>query len=608
MDNRSAVVVGAPPVASRRALLLALVGTLLVALMAPIGPARAAAPPRTPLVSGWLPSWATQEALAGIEANTDVFADASPFWYTARASNGTTTLSTTVDAGTRSTVVTSLRARGIPVIPSVADGSAARAMAAVLTDPAARAIHVAQLVDLVVANGFDGIELDYEKFAFSDGASTWATTRPAWVAFVTELGAALHATGRKLALAVPPMYDGTRTSSSGYWVYDYAGVAPSVDSLRIMTYDYSVSRPGPISPLSFIRRTMSYAVTAFPAERIRMGVPAYGRLWVARRADGSQSITGTCPTGAPLGTTSFTTAASLGYLATRAGAAPLALRFDEPTGEMVATFRSTYTGTTSDGKPTSCDVDHEAWWVDARGVAARMPLLSEFRLAGAAIWHLGGVDAGSWTAMRTFAQTGTPVVPSAQPVAAAVAVEAPGLHVAGANLGVAATVTSPVGPLAGAPVTLERRSSGSSKWRTVATVPTDAAGRASFTVAGLTTSTSWRARVEASPAWQGAEGLGSTKVAPRVTVKASTLAPAPRAKVTLKVALTPKAKSVTVLRQMLVKGKWKTMAKKRTTSKGRVTFTFRWPKAPTGNTYRVITKKKGGLVAGASQEFSIRTR
>jgi spore germination protein YaaH len=595
-------------VAGRRALLLALVATLMIGLPGSIGPARAADPPRFPLVSGWLPSWATQDALAGVEGNADLFADASPFWYTARASSGSTTISTAVPAATRAAVLASLRSRGIAVIPSVADGSAARAMAAVLKDPTARARHVAQLVDLVAANGFDGIELDYEKFAFSDGSSTWATTRPAWVAFVTQLGNALHASGKKLALAVPPMYNGLRNSTSGYWVYDYAVVAPVVDSLRIMTYDYSVSRPGPISPLSFIRRTLSYGVTAFPAERIRMGVPAYGRLWVARRADGTRSISGTCPTDAPLGTTSFTTAASLGYLATRAGATVPTLRFDEPSGEMVATFRRTYTGTDADGEKASCVVDHEAWWMDARGVAARMPLISEFRLAGAAVWHLGGVDAGSWAAMRSFARTGTAVVPAPQQVAASVTVEAPAQQVAGTTLDVAATVSSASGPLAGIPVTLQRRSYGSSKWRKVATVPTDATGRAAFRVPGLTTSTSWRARVPATLTTKAAQGRAATKVAPQVVVKPSTLTPAPRARVSVKVQLTPKRKSVVVLRQMLVDGKWRTMARKRTTAKGRVTFTFRWPKDPTENTYRVITRKKGGLIAGASETFSIRTR
>ena len=36
-------------------------------------------------------------------------------------------------------------------------------------------------------NDFDGIDIDYEQFAFADGRDTWAATRPNWVAFVEEL-------------------------------------------------------------------------------------------------------------------------------------------------------------------------------------------------------------------------------------------------------------------------------------------------------------------------------------------------------------------------------------------------------------------------------------
>ncbi len=399
---------GAATHALRPVLVVAMALTLLLGVLTPAGRAAAVDPTPTPLVTGWLPSWATDTSLAAVEGNADLIGEASPFWYTARASGSAVSVTTAMSPDTVAGVLASLRARGIAVLPSVADGSAARAMAGVLKDPAARAAHVNQLVELVVANGFDGIELDYEKFAFSDGASTWPATRPAWVAFVTELGTALHGAGKRLAVAVPPMYDGTYTSSSGYWVYDYAGVAPVVDSLRIMTYDYSVSRPGPISPLSFIRRTLSYAVTAFPAARIRMGLPAYGRLWTARRADGTPSITGTCPTSGVPGTTSFTTATAMTYLTSVAGATP-ALRYDEPSGEMVATFAKEYSGVDGAGKATSCVVDHEAWWVESRGVAARMPLVTEYGLAGVAAWHLGGVDADSWAAMRAFA-AGIPFV------------------------------------------------------------------------------------------------------------------------------------------------------------------------------------------------------
>ena len=62
---------------------------------------------------------------------------------------------------------------------AIVDAMPAGGMAAVLADPASRAAHVATIGDLAAANGFDGIDIDYEKFAFSDGSSTWATTRRA---------------------------------------------------------------------------------------------------------------------------------------------------------------------------------------------------------------------------------------------------------------------------------------------------------------------------------------------------------------------------------------------------------------------------------------------
>jgi spore germination protein YaaH len=508
-------VVPVPAAALRRvppAAILAVVASLMLGLLTVAAPASAAATPHSPLVAGWLPGWATDTALAGVEGNADVIGEASPFWYSAKASGSSVTVSTTMAADTRARVLASLRARGIKVIPSIADGSAARAMAGVLKNPAARAAHVNQLVALVVDNGFDGIELDYEKFAFSDGSSTWRTTRPAWVAFVRELGGALHGAGKQLALAVPPMYDGKYGTSSGYWVYDYAGISSTVDSLRIMTYDYSVSRPGPISPLSFVRRSLDYAVTAFPAKRIRMGLPAYGRLWTARNKDGSVAIKGTCPTGQPLGTRSFTAATAMTYLTSVAGAAP-SLRFDAASAEMVATFSKSYSGQGSDGKATTCVVQHEAWWVESRAVASRLPFVKDYGLAGVAVWHLGGVDTASWTALRAFAK-GVPVV----------------------------------------------------------TPPTPA------------------------------------PVSTVVRARPSTLTPKAGKKVKVRVQVTPAKKSITVRRQMLVKGKWRTKATKRTNSKGRVTFTFRWPKGDAARTYRITTRKKGVMTAGKSETFTLTTR
>jgi hypothetical protein len=93
-----------------------------------------------------------------------------------------------------------------------------------------------------------------------------------------------------------------------------------------------------------------------------------------------------------------------------------------------------------------------------------------------------------------------------------------------------------------------------------------------------------------------------------VTVRASTLAPKPKAKVTLKVRVSPKKRGVLVRRQMLVGDTWRTMASKRTDRRGRVTFTVRWPKKPVTNTYRIVTKGTKSLAAGSSESFTIATR
>ncbi len=93
-----------------------------------------------------------------------------------------------------------------------------------------------------------------------------------------------------------------------------------------------------------------------------------------------------------------------------------------------------------------------------------------------------------------------------------------------------------------------------------------------------------------------------------VAAQPSTLTPKRGKKVKVRVQVTPGTKSVTVRRQMLVKGKWKTKATKRTSSAGRVTFTFRWPKSKASRTYRITTKKKGALPAGRSEQFTLTTR
>lgn len=502
-------------------------------------------------VSGWFPSWATDAGLAAAIANADLVAETSPFWYTAKADAGTVTITSSVDANVRAQTVAALRSAGLQIVPSVADGSSPRMMAEIIADPNARSAHVGQLVALAVQSGYDGIELDYERFAFRDGTSTWPATRPNWVALVTELAAALHAAGKRLAVAAPPIYAAGQTSTSGYWVYDFAGIASSVDTLRIMAYDYSVTAPGPIAPLAFVRRSLEYAVTVVPREKIRLGIPAYGRVWTARNPDGSAAIVGVCPSGAVPATSSFTTDAALTSLSAMAGA-PVTPTWDSTNGEQTVTFVKTYAGKDSAGNDLSCQVTHVAWWPGAPGTLARLGIMGQFGVGGAAFWHLGGLDAASWATVREYGggtrSTPTPEVPSPTPPVptvpvtptptatltpspsrttepptatptptppptatptptptttpslpkTTVSIKAPTKAKVNQKITIKVTARSSVGVRAGVKVTLSRRYQGANKWVQVATTKTTTKSVTTFKVKAGTKTAKWRAVVAGS--------------------------------------------------------------------------------------------------------------
>jgi spore germination protein YaaH len=191
-------------------------------------------------------------------------------------------------------LVDAARAAGTRVLPSIVDGLGKGEMAALLADPAQRALHVQTITELVTREGFDGIDLDYEGFAFSDGRASWPTTQPNWRAFIFELAGALGP--KTLSVTVPPVWT-SGGAVTGYTVYDPQWLATYADRVRFMVYDWSVSTPGAISPMSWLNSVIAYtnSIITDPGQRqkLQLGVPAYGRDW-GRQANAKE----TCPDGA----------------------------------------------------------------------------------------------------------------------------------------------------------------------------------------------------------------------------------------------------------------------------------------------------------------------
>ena len=164
----------------------------------------------------------------------------------------------------------------------------------------------------------------------------------------------------------------------------FRSIAPYIDKLRIMTYDYSVAKVGPLGPIFWAERTVQYAVSIMPASKVFVGVPGYGRDWVT-------AVQGICPAnfasaikpGAKAATFVMRDAAAL---AATYGVVPT---YNEQYGEMTFTYQKTYTGQTATGLATSCTATRTAWYQDARGWALRAALVNKYRIAGITAWTLG---------------------------------------------------------------------------------------------------------------------------------------------------------------------------------------------------------------------------
>jgi HAD superfamily hydrolase (TIGR01509 family) len=336
-------------------------------------------PPIDIPIDAWVPYFALPDAEATLVTQGRYLRQVSPVWYSAQ---GATTITVDEHLSPEATAqfISAVRAAGAKVVPSIVDVMPAGGMAAVLADPATRATHVAAIADLAAANGFDGIDIDYEKFAFADDRSTWATTRPLWIDFVSELGRRLHADGRTLSVSVPHIKDGERTDLSGYWVYDYAGMSSHVDQIRIMAYDYSTDTAGPIAPMSFVKQAISAAKDAVDDDtKLVLGVALYGYNWPI-------ATVGTCPADQE-GKTSVSQR-NIDELLAKRSATPM---HDPETGESSFTYLLEVT----DGI-TTCTQTREVHYVDAPGARQRIDLARTERLGGVSLWALGFDSAETW--------------------------------------------------------------------------------------------------------------------------------------------------------------------------------------------------------------------
>ena len=479
------------------ALLVSLSATLLPLISAP---AIAETPPRK-IFSGWIPYYSIKTSVPAAVNNADLIKEVMPFWYTLKF-NGKTQSTVVTDLYTPANpsipmaqTIGALRNAGFTLIPTITDGTEKDVLAGLLAKPAARTQIVQAITSMVMTNNFDGVDLDFEGFAFVDSNKTWPKTAPLWTALVKELSASLRAQNKILSVSTPYVLD-PAGKQKGYYVYAWAAIAPYIDRLRIMTYDYSVSKVGPIGPISWAERTVQYAVTVMAPSKVYVGIAGYGRDWVT-------AVSGVCPAnvasvikpGAKAATFLMRNAQDL---AATYGVTPI---YDAKSGESTFTYQKVYNGNTAGGLSTTCTATRTAWYQDAQSYALRAALVDKYRLGGLAAWTIGMEEPLAIEGIRNVARSIAP-----DKVSAAITIDKTAIEY-GNPISIAGTFsTKENSPVSNLPVRIEGKSPGESTWRVLTQATTDANGKFEKPLL-IGKSTTIRAYSEGT--WERGEGISN---------------------------------------------------------------------------------------------------
>ena len=219
-------------------------------------------------------------------------------------------------------------------------------------DTAARGALIENLAQTIAAQGFAGVDIDFEFIPPEDAA--------AYASFVRDVRARLEPSGYTVLVALAPK---TSAEQRGllYEAHDYRALGDAAIYALLMTYEwgYSLSEPMAVAPLDKVEQVVRFATSVIPADKIFLGIPNYGYDWTlpfirgqsrARTIGNVQAVEQAIQVGAPI-------------------------QFDE-------TAQSPHYNYWRDR------AEHEVWFEDARSIRSKLALAGEYQLHGVSIWNI----------------------------------------------------------------------------------------------------------------------------------------------------------------------------------------------------------------------------
>lgn len=231
----------------------------------------------------------------------------------------------------------------------------------ILQDPSLRHNLVQNVYNTLTANGFQGVQYDFEAVPAND--------RNNLTALLQETASLLHPKGYQVSIALPAK---TTDSLQDTWAgaYDYKTIGKIADSVVIMVYDehWLKGTAGPIASYPWAQQVTQFAVNNISPEKVYLGVAAYGYDW------------------ANTGSASLVQEKSFNQLAASNG---VTLLWDEQVKESHFSY-------------TKNGILHTVWSENAASLDYKIQLAMSYQLKGIAIWRLGYTDQAFWDVINSY--------------------------------------------------------------------------------------------------------------------------------------------------------------------------------------------------------------
>lgn len=229
---------------------------------------------------------------------------------------------------------------------------------AVVAQPMVRAWAVTQILQVLDAYGYDGVNIDLEN--------VWPADRAALSEFVGAVSDAVHARGKTLSIAVPAT---THDVPENLWAgaFDLPTLGRLCDAVIVMTYDqhWPTSLPGPVAALPWVEDVVRYTAGEVGRHKLLLGLAFYGYDW-PRRGRG--------------------VGVSMREAMNRAAQRKATIQWDDEA-------RVPYFKTKS----------RTVYFENARSIEHKLELAARYGLGGVAIWRLGQELDEVWDAVGAYA-------------------------------------------------------------------------------------------------------------------------------------------------------------------------------------------------------------